>query len=152
MKIQLRIWPWACLMAMIAFGSCKYEEGPGISLRSKEERLVGWKKILLYLVDGVDSLPTIEAAFSNSSYDSTGFKWLYEIDGSQIICHRGCINGYWEFGEEDQEIFLNLPAPLFTGDVFPAGTWTILRFSHDDLWLTISANNKEYLLKLVRIE
>lgn len=142
----------ACLvMAIMIAGCTSYEDGPILSLRGKENRLVGSKKIAAYEVDGVDSLPMIEAAFANTTYDSTGFIWLYEIEDSQISCTQGCISGYWEFREKGKALLLVMPAPQNSRLLFPVGEWTILRLSHKDLWVSIDSLNKHYLLKLVRI-
>lgn len=143
---------WACLVISIMMVGCNgYEDGPAFSLRSKENRLVGWKKIAAYEVDGVDSLPMIEAAFANTTYDSTGFKWVPEIEESQIFCTQGCVSGYWEFQNEGEALLLVMPAPQNSRVIFPIGQWTILRLSHNDLWVSIDSMTKHYVLKLIRI-
>ena len=46
-------------LALILLGCKKYEEGPALSLRSEENRLLGLKQIEKYTVDGVDSTSSI---------------------------------------------------------------------------------------------
>jgi hypothetical protein len=142
---RIRIIALLVLLGMVA--GCRYEDGPLISLRSKESRIVGGKKIILYEVDGIDSTGYFESAFSNTTYDSTGFQWLSENENSQVFCTAGCFTGYWEFQQDKKTIFVRLPSPTTGGFSFPDGIWEILKLTKRDFWIKNTFGGKEYLIK-----
>ncbi len=109
------------LIAFLAVGitsSCKYEEGPFISLRSKKERVVNtWQIEKIIEDDGDeksgDDVPDTEYTYSD---DDT-----YKVDGNK--------RGKWKFTNSQEEININFNYPR------PAKNWTILKLKEKEMWL-----------------
>ena len=83
------------VFGLITFSSCsKYEEGPGISLRTKKSRVVGEWQVTTFKINGADYLnQTYSDVFNCSSgssftYTNTGniqTDWTFSNDGSSTI-------------------------------------------------------------------
>ena len=98
--------------------SCKkYEEGPGISLRSKSERVANqWK--VTFASDLSDGTVTTD--------DHIGDVWGFTKDGAFV--KNGKHKGTWQFSEsKDQIIITETDGSI---DVF-----TILKLKENEMWL-----------------
>ena len=83
------------VFGLITFTGCsKYEEGPGISLRTKKSRVVGEWQVTTFKINGADYLnQTYSDVFNCSSgssftYTNTGniqTDWTFSKDGSSTI-------------------------------------------------------------------
>ena len=83
------------VFGLITFTGCsKYEEGPGISLRTKKSRVVGEWQVTTFKINGADYLnQTYSDVFNCSSgssftYTNTGniqTDWTFSNDGSSTI-------------------------------------------------------------------
>jgi hypothetical protein len=131
--------------ATIFSGCKKYEEGPGLSFRSKKARLVNTWEIEQYIENGVD-----KTAEQKADED-----WEMEIqdDGDVIIIVTDKQNpsnvdkeeGKWSLKNDDEQLEM----------VFPSGiqTFDITRLKSDELWFIYNfeffgTNHKlEYHLK-----
>lgn len=115
----------SALLLVLAFTvvipACKkYEEGPGISLRSKKERVANeWKYERVLAGDGAEQSPdyegmllTIKNDFTFSGYD-----------------HQESINeGTWKFGEKKKNIILQNNSGV-------EDQWLILRLTENEFWV-----------------
>lgn len=117
----------AGLGIILSFGSCtKYEDGPGLSFRTKTTRLVGnWE---LIEVDGQQIRRFGE--FTLIDFDKDGDFTLsgsyFEANG-QYVSYREAGDWEWENGKEEIEIETN----GFKED------WEIMRLTNNELWFEV---------------
>ena len=119
------------LFAIITvFSSCRYEEGPLISLRTAEGRLSNSWQFDLVLRNGLNVTKgegTVEINFANSSigFDKTGrFSVIYETDSGDLE-----YDGFWTL--TDKNVTLNMDyIDASVSDV----TYTILRLTANEFW------------------
>jgi hypothetical protein len=107
---------------MFILPSCgKYEEGPGISLRTKKQRLVGKWIADKYVTDegsaNADDPTTYEFTSSNS----------FVVEGD-----LGTTNGTWEFSDDKLSVIATYSLPI-VGEF--TTTWKILRLTNTELWV-----------------
>jgi len=130
------------------FSTCKkYSEGPSISLRSKNQRVVGVWDIKKYLVDGADS--TI------NKFPSTNCNVHFYIDARSLKGHlfgSSCgymlgypQSGYWEFSNHNNSITLHdaigVYGPFFLSSVI---AWNITELKYEEMHLQTEFNSKKY--------
>ncbi|MDX2284030.1 MAG: lipocalin family protein [Bacteroidia bacterium] len=110
--------------AGILLGGCKYEEGPILSLRSREDRVANtWKVVSATDEDGKD----VSDEFSS-------WKFTFSLDSTaQLTYNLGSIsanlNGTWELTESDDRLTINL------GGLFGTQEYIILRLTEDEFWV-----------------
>lgn len=120
MKTIMKTLACTILGAMLLTSCKKYEEGPGFSLRSKEERVANlWK--INYAYDYKDSVIT--------TADYAGETWDFTKSGEFIERDNGTIDktGTWEFISDKEKITIQFPLTTHTYD--------ILRLKEKELWL-----------------
>ncbi|MFB6257897.1 MAG: hypothetical protein ABEH38_04325 [Flavobacteriales bacterium] len=98
--------------------SCKYEEGPFISLRSKKERVANtwkYKKIIRDNGDEItgDNLPDTELTFTKDGD--------YKVNGNE--------QGNWEFGPDKEKLILKDENGNDQGEA------DILKLKEKELWI-----------------
>ncbi|MEY4002218.1 MAG: hypothetical protein RIT07_260 [Bacteroidota bacterium] len=120
-------------MALVTFSSCgKYEEGPGISLRSKKARVVNTWVIEKYLENGVDLtsdiLPFLGSYTIEYKKDET-----FEIlnDGDREI-------GKWSLDSKKENLEM-----MYDGST-SKDLAKILRLTNDELWLVEDDGTDKY--------
>lgn len=141
MKITI---PITITLAMaLAFASCKkYPQGPGISFRSKKERISNKWSIYKVYEGGSDK---------TADYKNVFYNWISEIktDGNYVITYRpGNIfdykeTGKWKFTENNSKIFLD------KDDSNEDGSWTILKLEEKEVWVKTIYDNKEIELRII---
>jgi hypothetical protein len=92
------------LFAFVAVGftSCKYEEGPGISLRSKTARLVGdWKLVAAYDI-GVE----VTDNYTQGGAEDYIFN-IMEDNTFKLTTNGVELTGQWKFNEEKTEVIFS---------------------------------------------
>lgn len=110
--------------------SCKYEEGPAISLRSKEERLVNSWKIQEANENGLNTTP---------DYDDVNFQLMFDYDQSMkayTTDDSGDVwiqNGLWDFVQDKEQIRIIYTDPAVNPD---RAFWTILKLKEKELWVS----------------
>jgi len=110
----------AALLCLFLIGCKKYDEGPGLSFRSKSERVANvWK--ISYAYDIKDTLIV--------TGDYTGETWEFNKSGGFTERSNGIIDktGTWNFISNKEKITVNLP-----GDTT---TFTILMLKEKEMWL-----------------
>lgn len=120
-------------MALVTFSSCgKYEEGPGISLRSKKSRVVNTWVIEKFIQNGVDVTSQIVPFLGDYSIE---FKKddTYEmlIDGDRTV-------GKWSFDSKKENIELMYDGTT-TKDISK-----ILRLTNNEMWLVEDDGTDKY--------
>lgn len=127
--------------------SCKYEDGPGISLRSREKRVSGRYDIINYSVAGINLTDSLKQAicFKKIEFTKDG-----EIIFSPITstCNP---SGRWGFRHKDERIAIR----FYGADtlVEPIGSnffliWNITRLTNDELTINVNYKNQFVELKL----
>jgi hypothetical protein len=143
------------VIATIASGCKKYEEGPCISFRSAEKRLYGTYRLITYTTNGEDSL--------NLYCDSLGNFLEFYFDKGDIEIKLG-IAGNRNDGEytllacgcslTNHNTILSFEhcgGDLGTGPFTPTSTriqWEILRLTSKELKMKTFYHNKEYIVVL----
>lgn len=79
------------LLAGVVFTACKYEEGPGISLRSKRDRIANEWRVEKFVYDGQDVTSTINDTFFTTVINlyRTGYYGLVIMDKFGNTSHTG---------------------------------------------------------------
>jgi len=127
-----------------SFSSCKYEEGPYISLRSKDARVINSWKYDLTLRNGLNvttALVADEINYINSSigFDDNGkFSLIEEIDSVLII-----YDGTWSFSDKKESILIEYT----DGTVLPRELF-IRKLANKKLWLEENIDDEIYQYEL----
>lgn len=106
------------LLGVAACG--KYEEGPGLSLRSKTARVANeWR--VVYAIDHVDKVET--------TTDYSGETWAFTKDSDFMEREDGVLKktGTWEFMKDKEEIAIMVGTDI--------DKYTILRLKENEMWL-----------------
>lgn len=87
----------------VGFNACKYEEGPGISLRSKTARISGE-----WILDDVTANGT--SIYKEYTLDGTvEFKLNIKDDNTLILSAAGSqITGEWKFNDDKTELMMKI--------------------------------------------
>jgi hypothetical protein len=117
-------------MAFALSGCGKYDDGPTISLRSRNARIVNTWKIDKVMLDGMP-MTTAEIAMDEGGADITNTftkngDYSYSFTNDMGVVQSG--NGKWEFVNSDNDI------KIFGVDGIESETSTILRLTNDELW------------------
>jgi hypothetical protein len=129
MKKQINFTLMFAVCTIIALSGCKYEDGPGLSLRSKKSRIAAtweYKKVISNSVD--------ESALY------IGDTWEMKKDGNFTDLWDGYSDpGKWEFALDKEAID-------FRYDDGSIARYTIKRLTAKDLWLeNIDSGDTLYL-------
>lgn len=145
------------------FGSCKkYDEGPLISFRSKEKRMMGTWQIEHYFVNGYDS----------SSYFTQYDSPLVQFDANRVYFTiqdfytlnpktSKWIDAEWNWANNDEYILMDFIEPghlenewLNTGPFNIGGTvnWEIKKLKTKELILETTYSNVLYRLEFGRLD
>jgi hypothetical protein len=125
------------LAAALVFGStsCKYEEGPALSLRTKKARIAGEWTIEKFVDadgtvdnDGGDAVYTFEK-------DGTGKVSFTTTIGSSTTTSN--IDFKWELIDSKEKIKVEI-------DGFSAEESTILRLTNKEMWIKDSDNDETH--------
>lgn len=116
---------------MLIFTSCKYEEGPTVSLRSKEERLCNEWKIDKKLTNGVENTLTEAELQTIVEFKKGGdYSITVPILGVYVV-----FSGTWEFYDNKEKIIITYEANVLGTNVMQKDTSKILRLMEKELWL-----------------
>ena len=149
------------LLLIVFLTSCKkYDEGPWISLNSKEKRLVGTWEVEKFTVNGYDSTHYFR------KYDSpkfaiveSGLFILLEDILTAPINPRKSLSGYWNFEDKKRElkwIFNNQDSQDETGiDIGPLSIdrtsfWEIKRLKMNELFIETNYDGSHYRIEFSR--
>jgi len=125
--------------------SCKYDEGPLVSLRSKEARVINSWAYELTLRNGLNvttaSVPgAINYVNSSLGFDDNGlFSLIEEIDSSLTV-----YDGTWSFSDKKESILLS-----YTDASVPPRELFIRKLNHKKLWLEETIDDEIYQYDLI---
>lgn len=123
MKKRIILTLTIALVSMFTITSCKkYEEGPGLSLRSKTARLAEDWVIEKYIYNGEDRTEEAKALFGPD------FSFTIKDGGTYTINGDFSDEGKWEL-IENKEVLQLTPKD---GEIIK---YTILKLKNEELWL-----------------
>jgi hypothetical protein len=137
---MIKVFPLLLLFS-IALGSCKYEEGPKISVRTKKHRAVNTWYLEKVFENGVDK---------TNDYKSSYVDYKIEIkDDDKYTLNYKAFNlwyynesGTWSFSNDKININFN-PA----GSAGPS-SWKILKLKEHETWVVQQINGKDVELRM----
>lgn len=133
------------MVASLAFSSCKkYEEGPSLTLRSRESRLAGEWKISKSLENGAAQTVNANDRLKFEKGGAFTFTTTYPIIGAVSS------TGTWKFTSDDEKISTTITNPL-TNDAY-TDEWTIMRLSSKELFLEHQDGNDLYRMEYEKID
>jgi len=118
------------LMAGMVFTACKYEEGPGISFRSKRDRIANEWKVEKFIYGGQDVTNTVNDTFFSTviSMYRTGFYGVNVIDKNGNTTHAKKWTGAYSGPYNKYQI--SRPAPIRIMNT--GGKWSF-DYRHDKI-------------------
>ncbi|MBK7183786.1 MAG: hypothetical protein IPH89_13115 [Bacteroidetes bacterium] len=140
------------VLAILLFTTCKkYEEGPCISLYSKEHRVVGEWDIEYLGINGYDSTDYFRNSQTYGYYSFSKYK-----DGRKYIFHSylngHIVDGFWGISSDKTYIVtvgatnVNIPTigALATGEEV---IWYIKRLTEKEMWLESTFESRTFYVK-----
>ncbi len=126
---KIMILSLALIMGAMSFNSCKkYEEGPGISLRSKTGRLTGEWKMVKQFDSGID-VTSIYADEVETFEFVKGGDFIHKItEGNEVNTQEG----KWEWGDKKESVKVS----------FQLGSTTF-----SQIYTIVQLKNKEMVLE-----
>ncbi len=129
-----------CLIAVVLSSCSKYEQGPGMSFRSKTKRLANSWRIQSVTVNGVER--------ANDPFFAKQKHYIYEsgsynvtiIDPLTLVAEN--VNGTWELYDDDKK--LAVTRTNVNGVTDSVDEYHILKLKEKDLWLRTIDNTIEY--------
>lgn len=135
-----------CLFTLSsAFYSCKYDDGPLVSFRSKEARVINSWAYDLTLRNGLNvttaSVPgAINYVNSSLGFDDNGlFSLIEEIDADLNV-----YDGTWSFSDKKESLLLS-----YTDGNIPPRELFIRKLNHKKLWLEETIDDEIYQYELI---
>ncbi len=141
-------------MMCLVLSSCRYEDGPGVSLRSPCARVEGIYDIVKFEVCGADSTLSIisQPCYGKIRFDGDEDQKMY-FEGLPLSC---LTTGTWNLSNNDNDItidfkgnFYGIP-PFGTGHSpeFVSAKYKILRLTDKEMHITTTYNNLTYVIEL----
>lgn len=124
---------------ILIFSSCKYEDGPFLSLRSKTERLVKEWKLDQFFENGVEKTDEAKSQFSNYTltiYNNNTYTLTYSLNGVLPYSESGT----WKFANKKKDLILT--------DDGDETKYEILKLKETQLWVIGNWDNNEYEIRL----
>ena len=129
------------ILFSIALTSCKYEEGPKISLRTKKHRVVNTWYLEKVFENGTGKTTEYKAAYVDYKIEITNDdKYTLSYRAFNLIDYSE--SGTWSFSNDKEKINFN-PA----GSAGPS-EWKILRLKEHETWVMQQINGKEVELQM----
>lgn len=127
---------------LLILGGCgKYEDGPAISLRSKEARVCNTWQVSSAMQNGVDKTSDFNAAFAGYLLDIRKDE-TYTLSYSPFSIGQVNDQGRWEFTSDKMEI-------RFTDSDGDVSQYQILRLKEKEFWVRFTDDNGEWEVHLV---
>lgn len=130
------------LVLMMTGGACqRYEDGPLVSLRSREQRVINnWKAFLISRND-LDETYKYDQLFINFK-SNKDFEWIVKLSGQP----ETTLTGKWELASLDQQVKLSYTDPV----TFEARLlyFDIIRLTEAESWMNFIRDGDLYRLRL----
>ena len=130
--------------------SCRYKEGPAISFRSVKSRLFGNWKVMEFNSNGIDSLKYYN--------DSCGCKMnIPTLSDEQDILFYDCHNtlhyrGSFSFSHNKKIMKVTYYGQFhYIGPIAIDSDWEILRLTKDNLKISTTVNNANYIISFEKL-
>lgn len=124
------------IISAIVFTSCgKYEEGPGISLRSKKSRIENTWDPVKVIINSVDVTEPNTTNYQYSFDKEGGFKLIYETVTWE---------GTWKFDDKKEQLLLEWEVQWLSTFITKNDTFDILMLKNDELWLKNDSAETHY--------
>ena len=150
MKLFLKISVMIFIASFFLSECKKYPEGPLMSFKSKEKRVIGNYEVEAFLIDGADSTSQL-TCINYSFYSNEGNHHV-----SSPICTTGGVSGEdWNFENHHNNLLIYVfpvgktPFPITDSAAPPVSkiSWTIQRLTNKQMWLKVEYGGKEYYIK-----
>ena len=129
------------LAFIILFTTCKYEDGPKLSLRTKKHRAVNTWHLDKVLEEGIDKTDNYKAAFVN--YQIVIDKdQNYELKYRPFNIGEYTETGTWAFSGD--KVFINFTPK--NGST--SNPWKIVRLTESETWVIQTINGKNVELRM----
>ncbi len=135
-------------IVLLAFAACrKYEDGPGLSFRSKINRITGqWERYTL-LIDG--ELPLAPYILSMELDKDGNYSALNTNNGGDTVSANV---GTWRFVNDKEAVELNTQSITNVDTSFNLVAWDIKKLKNDDLWVDYVLDGVNYHMKFRKKE
>jgi hypothetical protein len=136
------LFSFAILFVVSGLQSCKYPDGPLISLKSKEARIAGTWDFEKVTENGQDR---------TSDYSS--FKWTFTEDNGATAAAEISpsvfveLNGTWALLQNGEIFQTTLSGSFLMVPISQVTEYTILRLTKDEFWVRNEEDNTEFQLK-----
>lgn len=128
------------LFPLVFLLSCKkYEDGPGLSFRSKTERLSNHWTFEKKLINEEEVSLSDEEQRTIFTFDKGGIFIKKVPNGPYFDSY----DGTWEFIEKKEKIKTSLDYSSFGNPVVEEMNWEILKLKEKELWLVYTNANDE---------
>lgn len=119
----------------------KYPEGPGVSFRSKKERIANTWKLSKYYENSVDLTSNFNTVYTKFSFVTTK-NGNYTITREIYSVVNTTETGTWSLSSNKTTLNL-FPATISAGTVPSTSSWQILKLYEKEMWLrNIDSNGK----------
>jgi len=133
--------------------SCRYKDGPDISLRLPETRIKGYYDVTSFTVNDIESYSIYNDSCGCDLYIGLGSSKLTTSDLVLTACTKGDDTwGTFLFSKNHKKLFINYDSTDLKG-YGPMGSkkyseWDIYKLTNKELWIKTNFNNKDYFVKL----
>jgi hypothetical protein len=135
------------LIVLLMVGCGKYEEGPGVSLRSKTKRLSGlWVRYDIM----INNEPALNLYQLDMTFDKDGGYQSNNTQGSGVIVSTN--TGTWEFADSKAAIKFSTTSSVAGNDSVVVEQWDIERLKNDDLWVGFANASATYTMKFRKLQ
>lgn len=146
------------LLMMLCIGACKYKDGPAISFRSPETRIIGNYEAEAFTVDGTDALQIWKDSISDIIFsiyhdtDPTDNYWISARVGDAFLA------GNYKLTDNDTRFYLysleeNAAYPGFGPFHGNAESyWDLYKLSKTRIWMQTDFEGHTYYVELKQIE
>ncbi|UPT65293.1 MAG: hypothetical protein M0D57_12040 [Sphingobacteriales bacterium JAD_PAG50586_3] len=129
----------ASFCALLTVSSCKkYEEGPYLSFKSREDRISNTWKVEKFYKNGEELTVSI-------NQDLSSLNWTFSTNGevSRSITINNqpiTVSGQWLLQSDDEEVRIVINTPLYIEDT----VWIIVKLMEDEFWVRYSVDGDVY--------
>ncbi|MEP7265626.1 MAG: hypothetical protein ABI772_14065 [Bacteroidota bacterium] len=153
MKIINKIFGFTIIsLLLVSFGCKKYEEGPLISFRSKDSRIIGFWVLEYLYINNIDSTEAVKTQTCDGGlFFTIPSKHYHEGNWVSVTYTSGCrgCSGYWSLSHNKKTLsiehrttdscsFRSIGPYLAANGV----AWEIRRLTKDQLWLATEYNGQ----------
>lgn len=127
---------------LLIFSGCgKYEDGPGLSLRTKKDRVTNTWQVSSAMQNGVDKTSDFNALFAGYLLDIRTDE-TYSLSYSPLSVGQVNETGHWAFVSEKLEI-------RFISSDGEIRTYQILRLKEKEFWIRFQQDDADWEVHLV---